>query len=76
MKKLWRWKPAPGVLSGQPSDEDDGVSVGVSLEASVVIEAFMKGLCQRLGLGEECPALRVRYYFFTTVRELIMMAYC
>lgn len=50
VKKLWRWRPA-----GLPPLGEDGP------EASVAVEAFMKGLGQRLGLGEDNPGLRVRY---------------
>lgn len=50
VKKLWRWRPVVSAAGGH----DDPP------ETSVAVEAFLKGLSVRLGLGEDNPGLRVR----------------
>lgn len=49
VKKLWRWRPA---TAANPSEDPP--------DPSTALEAFMKGLSMRLGLGEGSSGLRVR----------------
>lgn len=51
---MWRWRPV-------------GLHLGEGPEAGLAVEAFMRGLSQRLGLGENNAGLRVRYGFFIVI---------
>lgn len=59
VKKLWRWKPSAATTS---NDEGGTVtSAGVAgVDSTTAVSAFMRGLSQRLGLGENTRDVRVR----------------
>eukprot|EP00903_Cladosiphon_okamuranus_P016933 g15609.t1 len=60
VKKLWRWKP-----SAATSSNDEGgtvTSAGVAgVDSTTAVSAFMRGLSQRLGLGDNTRNVRVSY---------------
>lgn len=54
VKKLWRWRPVTAAAGAQENATED------LRNPNIALEAFMKGLNVRLGLGEDCPGVTVR----------------
>lgn len=59
VKKLWRWKPSTATASN-----DEGAGTGAAgvagVDSTTAVSAFMRGLSQRLGLGDNTRDVRVR----------------
>eukprot|EP00752_Nemacystus_decipiens_P008416 g7524.t1 len=59
VKKLWRWKPSAATAS---NDDGAGTGAGVAgVDSTTAVSAFMRGLSQRLGLGDNTRDVRVSY---------------
>lgn len=60
MKKLWRWKPSAATASNDEGAAGTGAGGVAGVDSTTAVSAFMRGLSQRLGLGDNTRDVRVR----------------